>query len=81
MSRLEGFHCRWGGRRTNLSKNEVPYLVVDESALGKIDEPVAMEIGVPIVQECEVRHVKSPVDRDYIIQSISLTPFVPSYIH
>ena len=53
-------------------------MVVDESALGEIDEPVAMEIGVPIVQECEVRHVKSPADRDYIIQSISLTPFVPS---
>ena len=39
---------------TNLSEDEVSYLVVDESALGEVYEPVTMEIWVPVVQECQV---------------------------
>ena len=37
-----------------LSEDEVSYLVIDESALGKVDEPVAMEIGIPVVQKGQV---------------------------
>ena len=37
-----------------LSEDEVSYLVINESALGKVDEPVAMEIRIPVVQKGQV---------------------------
>ena len=45
-----------GGRGGNiyLSKNEISYLVIDESAFGEVDQAIAVEIWVPIVQEGEV---------------------------
>ena len=46
---------------TYLSENKIPYLVIDESAFGEVDEAIAMEIGVPIIQEGQVRHVEATV--------------------
>lgn len=37
-----------------LSKNKVSYLVVDESAFGEVDEAITVEIGIPIVQKCQI---------------------------
>ena len=53
-----------------LSENEVPYLVVDKSALGEVDETIAMVIGVPIIQKCQVGHVEAPE------QSTSIAPHI-----
>jgi len=44
-----------------LSENQVSDLVVDETTFGEVDETIIVEIRIPIVQECQVRHVQSPV--------------------
>lgn len=55
QGRIEGRQ----GDRTYLPENEIPYLVVDESAFGKVNEAITVEIGIAIVQEGKVRHVQA----------------------
>ena len=43
-----------GWRNIYLSKNKISYLVVDKSAFGEVDQAIAVEIWVSIVQEGEV---------------------------
>lgn len=66
----------------HLSENEVPYLVVDESTLGEIDETIAMEIGVPIIQKCQIGHVEAPEQstKHWVFLTSHITPQTPQHI-
>ena len=63
---IRNFDCNTGiGKFTEvyLSKYQVPDLVVDQSTLGEVDQAVMVKIRVAIVQERQVRHVKTPAER------------------
>ena len=42
---------------TYLSEDQVSDLVVDEAALGEVDEAVRMKVGIAIVQKSQIRHI------------------------
>ena len=38
-------------------------MIVDEATFGEVDETIGMEIRIPIVQECQVRHVETTANK------------------